>query len=113
MAGQRAKITKRTVDAVAIPPEGDETWLWDTELKGFFLRVYASGRKVYAVKCQAAGRQHIHTIGVHSDALTPPEAREKAKAALRRAGEGEDPNAEKRAARVGAERRRADRPLSG
>jgi integrase len=99
MAGLKAKISKRTVDAVAVPPEGKETWLWDTELKGFFLRVYPTGRKVYAVKCRAAGRQRIHTIGVHSDALTPDEAREQAEEALRRARKGEDPNAEKRAAR--------------
>jgi integrase len=98
MATLRAKISKRSVDAIEKPAEG-ETWLWDTELKGFFLRVYATGRKVYAVKCRAAGRQRIHTIGVHSDALTPEEARGEAEEALRRARKGEDPNAEKKAAR--------------
>jgi integrase len=99
MATLRAKISKRSVDAAVKPPKGEETWLWDTELKGFFLRVYASGRKVYAVKCRAAGRQHIHTIGVHSDALTPEEARKAAENALRRAREGEDPNEEKKTAK--------------
>ena len=98
MAGQAAKISKRTVDAAKPPAEGED-WLWDTELKGFFLRVYSTGRKVYGVKCRAAGRQRIHTIGAHGDSLTPEEARAKAADALRRAREGDDPNREKRAAR--------------
>ena len=98
MAGLKAKITKRTVDA-ASPPADGETWLWDTDLKGFFLRVYATGRKVYAVKCRAAGRQRIHTIGVHGSPWTPDEARDAAEEALRRAGRGEDPNAERKAVR--------------
>lgn len=95
----RATIGKRVVDAVATPPKGEEIWLWDTELKGFFLRVYSTGRKVYAVKCRAAGRQRIHTIGVHGSPWTPEEARGEAKEALRRASKGEDPNAEKKAAK--------------
>lgn len=103
MAGTTAKITKRAVDAVETPPEGAETWLWDTELKGFFLRAYRSGRKVYGVKCRVSGRQRIYTIGVHGSPWTPDSARndpEKgAKEALRRAQAGEDPNAPKRAAR--------------
>ena len=44
-----ARISKRTVDAVPKPPTG-EARLWDTEIKGFFLRVYPSDRRVYALK---------------------------------------------------------------
>jgi integrase len=98
MAGLKAKIKKRTVDAVPVPTEG-ETWLWDTELKGFFLRVYASGRKVYALKCRVGSRQRIHTIGVHGSPWTPDKAREAAEEALRLAKRGKDPNHDKRAAR--------------
>lgn len=99
MATVTAKLGRRVVEAIPTPPKGKETWLWDTELKGFFVRVYSTGRRVYAVKCRAAGRQHIHTIGAHCDALTADEAREEAKEALRRARKGEDPNAEKKADR--------------
>ncbi|HEV7910346.1 MAG TPA: site-specific integrase [Methylocella sp.] len=98
MPGLKSRITKRTVDAATIPSDG-ETWLWDTGLKGFFLRIYASGRKVYAVKCRVGGRQRIHTIGVHGSPWTPDEARKSAVEALRRASKGEDPNEEKKAAR--------------
>jgi hypothetical protein len=82
MPGLKSRITKRTVDAATIPSDG-ETWLWDTGLKGFFLRIYASGRKVYAVKCRVSGRQRIHTIGVHGSPWTPDEARKSAVEALR------------------------------
>lgn len=93
------RLTKTSVDAAPLPPKGQRAWLWDSELKGFGLRVYSSGRKVYAVKCRVAGRQCIHTIGTHSEALPPARAREKAKDALRDAGEGKDPSAAKREAR--------------
>jgi Arm DNA-binding domain len=72
-----------------------ETRIWDAEIKGFFLRVYPSGWKVYALKYRVAGRQHIHTLGVHRSPLTPNEARAAAEA-RRQAKNGEDPSAEKR-----------------
>ena len=96
MAALKSKITKRTVDASRAPITG-ETRIWDTEVRGFFLRVYASGRKVYALKCRVGGRQHIHTLGLHGSPLTPDEARAAAAEALRRAKNGEDPSAARKA----------------
>jgi len=98
MAELKSKITKRTVDA-ARAPVGGETRIWDTEVRGFFLRVYPSGRKVYALKCRVGGRQHIHTVGVHGSPWTPDRARAAAAEALGRAKNGEDPSAAKKAAR--------------
>ncbi len=98
MAGLKSKITKRTVDAARAPIAG-ETRIWDTEVRGFFLRVYPSGRKVYALKCRVGGGQHIHTLGVHGSPWTPDQARAAAAEALRRAKNGEDPSAAKKAAR--------------
>lgn len=96
----RVSLTKRTVDAAPVPPEGRETRLWDREVLGFFLRVYPSGRRVYALKYRTvAGRQRIHTLGVHGSPLTPDQARDDAKAALRAASEGKDPADAKREAR--------------
>jgi hypothetical protein len=95
----KAKITKRSVDAVPVPSEG-EARLWDTDLKGFVLRVYPTGRKVYAVKCRVGRVQHVHTIGEHGSPWTPDEARKAAGEALRRARNGQDPSAEKKAAKV-------------
>ena len=98
MAKHKAKLTKRTVDAVTAPAEG-ETWVWDTEIKGFILRVRPSGRKVYAVRYRLGTRQATYTIGTHGSPWAPDTAREKALWALDRVRNGEDPTTEKRAAR--------------
>lgn len=66
----KAKISKRSVDGAPIPAEG-EARLWDTDLKGFLLRVYPSGRKVYAVKCRVGRVQRICTIGEHGSPWAP------------------------------------------
>ena len=87
MARHKAKLTKRTVDAVTAPAEG-ETWVWDTEIKGFILRVRPSGRKVYAVRYRLGTRQATYTIGTHGSPWTPDTAREKALWALDRVQAG-------------------------
>ena len=98
MQRRSARITKRTVDAVPIPEVG-ETRLWDTDIKGFFLRVYPTGRRVYALKYRMGPLQRIYTLGVHGSPLTPGAARDAADKALRRVAEGEDPAVAKKAAR--------------
>ena len=98
MKSVRARIGKRTVDAVK-KPEAGEVRLWDTELKGFFLRVYSSDRRVYALKYRTGPVQRIYTIGVHGSGWTPEQARDAADAALQRIKTGEDPATEKKEAR--------------
>jgi hypothetical protein len=95
----RAKITKQAVDGVPIPSQG-EARLWDTDLKGFLLRVYSSGRKVYAVKCRVGRVQHVYTIGEHGSPWTSDEARKAALGAVQKARAGEDPAADKKAAKA-------------
>ena len=47
------KLTKRTADAASA---GDKlSAIWDDELRGFGLRVYPNGRKVYIVKIPHQG----------------------------------------------------------
>jgi integrase len=100
MESRRARITKRTADATPTPSkEAGETRLWDTDLKGYFLRVYPSGRRVYALKYRLGPLQRIFTIGVHGSPWTPDAARDAAEKALRRVAEGEDPATEKKEAR--------------
>jgi hypothetical protein len=70
-----AKITKRSVDATG--PRGKEFFIWDEELKGFGLRVYPSGRKMYLAQFRAGGRLRRVNIGLHG-ALTPDAARSEA-----------------------------------
>lgn len=100
MKSQRARITKRAVDAIPKPEDDEgEVRLWDTDLKGYFLRVYPSGRRVYALKYRLGPAQRIFTIGVHGSPYDPETARKAAEAALRRVANGEDPTTEKREAR--------------
>lgn len=83
-----AKLTKRTVDLAAASKAA--TTLWDDELKGFGLRVWPTGRKVYVVKCRIKGRQRFITIGPHGP-ITPDQARFRAFAILSEARNGRDP----------------------
>jgi integrase len=64
------------------------------------LRVYPSGRKVYAVKCRVGRIQRIHTIGKHGSPWSPDEARKAALEALQKARIGQDPSAEMKAAKT-------------
>lgn len=83
-----AKITKRSVDAAA--PGEVEFFIWDDELKGFGLRVYPSGRKMYLAQFRAGGRVRRVNIGLHG-ALTPDAARTEAMKHLSEVRLGGDP----------------------
>jgi integrase len=94
-----ARITKRVVDAVP-PPSSGETRVWDREIKGFFLRVYPTGRRVYAMKYRQGAAQRILTIGTHGSPWSPDSARDRARDAMEAVHRGEDPAAEKKAVRT-------------
>jgi integrase len=91
-----AKLTKRVVDA-AQAGEAD-TFIWDDELRGFGLRVYPSGKKVYVAQCRAKGRLRRINIGVHGP-MTADIARKKAIDLIAQAKNGGDPAAERDAER--------------
>ena len=82
------KITKRSVDAAV--PGDKEFFIWDDELKGFGLRVYPSGRKMYLAQFRAGGRLRRINIGLHG-ALTPELARTEAMKHLSQVRLGGDP----------------------
>jgi len=91
---RQAKLTKRLVDTVQ-HTGGEEDRVWDTDLSGFCLRVYPSGRKSYAVKYRVAGRQRWFTIGAHGNPWSPEAARLRAREILNGAALGEDAVEEK------------------
>jgi integrase len=93
-------ISKRTVDAAA--PGDKDTFLWDTALSGFGLKITPAGAKVYLCQYRTGGRgtpTKRVTIGRHGEPWTPDQARRKAKAILGNVAGGNDPAAEKRAER--------------
>ena len=86
------KITKRTLDALQA---GAVTgFLWDDELKGFGLKISASGSASYVVQYRMGGREaktRRYTIGGHGSPWTPFTAREEATRLLRLVDQGIDP----------------------
>ncbi|HRX39536.1 MAG TPA: integrase arm-type DNA-binding domain-containing protein, partial [Parvularculaceae bacterium] len=94
----KAKITKRSVDALKAS-SGKEERLWDTELNGFCVRAYPSGRKVYSITYRMRGRFRWYSIGKHGDPWTAEEARKEAKSLFGEIAKGIDPGATKAAAK--------------
>jgi hypothetical protein len=92
----RAKLTKRTVDAAEVQKR--DSFVWDTEVRGFGLKVTSCGRKVYVLQRRLKGRLRRWTIGVHGSPWTPEMARNEASELLRAVTRGLDPLAAKRAA---------------
>lgn len=103
----QAKISKRSVDA-ATPEQG---WLWDTEIKGFGLRVRSLEHKTYVVEYRpgVGGRsapKRRYSIGRHGDIgpggkpWTPDTARDEAKRILGLVANGRDPAADRSAAKT-------------
>lgn len=87
-----AKLTKRIVDAAAVREK--DYFLWDEELPGFGLRVFASGKRSYLIQYRAAGRTRRYTIGLHG-VWTPETARQEAKVQLGRIAKGDNPAEER------------------
>lgn len=101
--GERtARITKRLADASVA--EASRYTIWDTELRGFGLRVSPSGSKSYVCRYRTAGGRagtlRQLTLGRHG-ALTPDEARALARKTLSAVAHGVDPAAEKDEERSG------------
>ncbi len=92
-----SKLTKRTIDAAK--PGKRERFLWDSEIEGFGLRIFPSGRKSYLIQYRnAAGSTRRLTLGPHGK-LTPAEARQVARERLMEAASGGDPSRERKRAR--------------
>ena len=87
-----AKLTKRIVDAADVREK--DYFIWDDELPGFGLRVFASGKRSYLIQYRAAGRTRRYTIGLHG-VWTPETARQEAKVQLGRVARGDNPSEER------------------
>lgn len=93
------KITKRTIDTLRPAADGTEVFVWDTDLRGFGVRMMPSGAGAYIVQYRTPeGRTRRLAIG-KLGTLTPAEARDLARDKLRDAAKGSDPSAERRALR--------------
>ena len=89
-----SKLTLQLIKAAK--PRADRYTLWDSDLKGFGLRVNTDGSKSYALKYLFEGRQRWHTIGKHGSPWTPDTARTEALRLLAQARAGIDPEEARR-----------------
>src|SRR5271163_4011121 len=99
----RGKITKRSVDALKPEADGAETVLWDSELKGFGVRVQRGGAKSYVLHYRVGTGRGAPlrklTIGRHGSPWTAETARKEAKTLSGITAAGADPAADKLARR--------------
>ncbi len=86
------RLSKRTVDKAERREK--DYFLWDEELLGFGLRVFASGRRSYLVQYRSGGRTRRFTIGAHG-VWTPETARVEARVLLGRIAKGDNPAEER------------------
>jgi integrase len=98
-----SKLTKRAVEALA--PQGKPYDVRDTDLRGFLVRVEASGAKSFFLDYRLDGRRNRYRLGVYPN-LSPDGAREIAQAIAGDVARGIDPQARRKADRSQAERDR-------
>jgi integrase len=94
------RLTRRSVEAAQ--KGAARYFIWDSDLKGFGLRVETSGTKTYVVRYRVGGgrRGTLRQFKIgRANKLTPDEARDQAKAALAAVETGKDPQAERNEAR--------------
>jgi integrase len=86
------KITKRSVESA--PIKAADYIIWDDDLSGFGVRIFASGKRSYLIQYRAQGRSRRFTIGPHG-VWTPELARREAIAQLGRVARGDNPAEER------------------
>jgi len=87
-----APLTKRALDAAE--PREERYFVWCGGLAGFGARIYPSGRKVFVAQVRVGRAQRRVTIGAYGP-FTVEQARDRAKAVIRAAADGRDPQREK------------------
>lgn len=85
------RLTKSTIDNAVYEGNGTERDVrWDTEVSGFGVRIYPSGKKSFILNYRTKGRQRCMTLGPYG-VLTLDQARKDAKVKLSQVIQGADP----------------------
>jgi integrase len=85
------RLTKRTVENAPVPARG-ETLLWDNEVRGFGVRIYPSGRRVFVLQYETPDTRTTRRLSLGTfPVLTVEAAREMAKARAGDVAKGTDP----------------------
>jgi Arm DNA-binding domain/Phage integrase central domain len=91
---RRINFTDRSLKALKPPPRPKQIDYFDENLPGFGLRVSYNGRKSWVVLYRCNGVKGRMTLG-RFDLISLADARERARAALKAATNGDDPTAQK------------------
>lgn len=95
---ENVQLTKRLVDSLPFNPQKSVTFFWDSDLKGFGLRITAT-RKTFVAQARVNGKSRRITIG-HYGTFTPKQARDQAQKELAEMLKGVDPREKKRKAKA-------------
>jgi len=93
------KLTKKIVDDAQLPISKDQVFYRDDQLKGFALRVTASGTKSFVVEKNIGNKVRRITLGKYG-ALTVEQARKEAQKIIGQIATGINPIAEKQALKI-------------
>jgi integrase len=94
------RLTKTMVDALGPKPDGD-AFLWDSEVRGFGVRMKSSGTKTFIIQYRNSERRTRRFVIGSYGVLTVEMARDLAKKRLASVIDGGDPSQERRTAREG------------
>ena len=89
MASQKMKLTNGKVDKLQAV-DGKQVLVWDTELRGFGLRISPGGSKAYIMQRRVAGKERRVTIGRSND-MSAEAARKRAMKLATEFADGVDP----------------------
>jgi len=92
---EKRRLTKRLIDSLAAPAGKDRVRHYDSEIPGFGVTVYASGRKAFFLQYGPEKRRRRVKLGDYGP-MTPDAARERALAILAEVVKGSDPVEERR-----------------
>lgn len=85
------KLTKRLIDTLTYSAEsGRRDVYWDSEMSGFGIRVYPSGKKSFILSYRQNGTKRLFTIGQYGN-ITLEQARDLARKKFGEVADGKDP----------------------
>lgn len=96
------RLTKTSIDALALPVGKNELYAWDDTLKGFGVKLNVGGSRNYLIQYRARDGRTRRVVVGKVGTLTLDEARKRARDLLSGVQVGIDPLAEKAAAKVRA-----------
>src|ERR1700722_18351316 len=97
--GSAMKLTKATVERLKLPEGKNEKIVFDEGLPGFGLRIRAGGKRTWIAQYRHGAKQRRVKLGT-VETVDADEARRRARDALARVHLGQDPQADKNAARA-------------